>query len=328
MANTRPDWGGPNADIDIHIEEHLGLVDSTFEYSSKLAPYVDIRSLRGTQTSRIDRLGDATVSGRKAGEALVATNPKQDKSLLVVDTTLYVRNTFDYFDDWTSSIVTRQDYGRNHGIALAKQFDVACLTQAMQCGDFIAPTHLQGAFHNGVVEQVTITNTPASAEADAGLLSYAHRKSIENLIDRDLGDQLYAEGICFVTPRVFTILLEHKYLTNVEYQGGGSGAGNNRAMGRIAYLNGIRVMETPRIPTAAVTSSPLGSDFLLTATQAKREMITIIPSLALHVAQVHGVASRWWDNEEDFQNVLDTWQAYNIGKRRPDAVALVEITGF
>src|SRR5690554_13198 len=89
---TRPHFGGANSDVDLHIEEHLGIVDKTFEYSSKLAPYMNIRSLRGTNTARIDRFGDVTVSGRKSGDDLSITPVRNDKTILTVDTVLYTRH--------------------------------------------------------------------------------------------------------------------------------------------------------------------------------------------------------------------------------------------
>jgi hypothetical protein len=323
---TRPQWGGANSDVDIHIEEHLGIVDGVFETSSKLAPYTNIRTLRGTNTARIDRIGNVDVSGRKSGEDLVISQVRSDKAILTVDTLLYTRHQFDNFDEWTSSIDIRKEVGRADGIALAKQFDVACLTQAMKCADFEAPTHLAGAFYDGIEETVTISGLPANGEADADLLVRAHRASIEELINRDLGDAVMAEGVTFVSPWVFTILLDHKKLQNVEFQGGGVGVGNNFAAGRIAVLNGIRIVETPRIPQAAVTSSPLGSEFHLTAAQVLRQMITIIPSMSLYAAQVHPLDGKYWEWEEKFSWVLDTFQSYNIGQRRPDSVATVAIT--
>lgn len=327
MSFTRPDWGGADSDVDIHIEEHLGIVDSTFAYASKLAPFMNVRNLRGTNTVRIDRLGDVAVQGRKSGDgALNVSAVKQDKLTLVVDTVLYTRHEFDKFDDWTSSIATRQDYGRLDGIALAKQFDQACLIQALKCADFTPPTHLAGAFKSGILEPVTISGLVADAESDADDLVRAHRSSIEQLIERDLGDHVYSEGVTFVTPKVFTHLLDHKRLTNVEYQGGGAGIGNNMAAGRVAVMNGVRVVETPRLPSAAIASSPLGSAFTVTAAQARRNMVTIIPSMTLFAAQVAPVSADYWEWKERFSHVLDTYQAYNIGQRRPDAAAVVDVT--
>lgn len=319
---TRPDWGGADNDVSLHIEEHLGLVDSAFMYTSKFAAMMDIRTLRGTDTLRLDRLGDVNVAGRKAGEDLNLTKVKQEKWNLSVDTVVYIRNAFDQFDTWTSNLDARKDYGRQHGIKLAKLFDQACLIQALKCGDFVVPAGLEGAFHPGIIEPVTITSAPADAEANATALEMAHRASIEQLITRDLGDQVYSEGVTFVRPEIFSVLLQSKKLMNVEYQS----VGNDYGRARIAMLNGVRVVETPRIPNAAITSSPLGQDFLVSAEQAKRQMITIIPSMTLIAAQVAPISADFWYEKKDFNWYLQTFQSYNIGARRPDSAAIVAVT--
>jgi hypothetical protein len=321
---TRPQWGGPNSDVDIHIEEHLGIVDKTFAYSSQLANVMNIRNLRGTNVARIDRFGDVKVGGRKSGQALVNSRVTNDKFNLTVDTVLYLRHEFDKFDDWTTDLQYRKEIAELDGTAMAKQFDQACLIQAAKCADFVVPAGLEGSFHDGILDQVTITGTAATGEADADLLVRAHRKGIEKLILRDLGDRVYSEAVTYVDPGIFTILLEHKKLMNVEYQA--LGGVNDYARSRIAILNGVKVVETPRVVTAAITDNPLGTAFNMTATQAKRRMITLIPSLTLVTAQVHALTGDYWEDKREFSWVLDTFQSYNIGQRRPDAAASVEVT--
>jgi len=323
---TRPNWAGANNDVDIHVEEHLGYVDKAFAYSSKLASIMNIRTLSGANNLRVDRLGDVTVQGRKSGDPLIATTVKNDKFNLVVDTLLYTRHNFDKFDDWTSSFDHRKEVGEADGIALAKMFDQAALIQAAKCADFAVPTGFDGAFNPGILVKVNIAagTDDATGEANATLLVNAHRESTEHLINRDLGDELLAEGVTFVTPAVFTVLLKHKKLLSVDYQAGNSV--NDFARARIGVMNGVRVIETPRIPTAAIASHPLGSAFTVTATEAKRQMITIIPSLTLIAAQVSALQADYWENKGEFGWVLDTYQSYTIGQRRPDSAAVVEIT--
>ncbi|QJD54809.1 putative capsid protein [Pseudomonas phage MR6] len=321
---TRPQWGGPNSDVDIHIEEHLGIVDKTFAYSSQLANVMNIRNLRGTNTARIDRFGDVKVGGRKSGEALVQSKVVNDKFNLTVDTVLYLRHEFDKFDDWTTDLQYRKEIAELDGTAMAKQFDQACLIQAAKCADFKTPTGLEGSFNDGVLVPCTITNLPSTGEADADILVRAHRKSLEALIQRDLGDRVYSEAVTYTDPAIFTVLLEHKKLMNVEYQA--MGGVNDYARSRIAMLNGVKLVETPRVVTAAITNNPLGSAFNMTAAQARRRMITIIPTLTLVTAQVHALAGDYWEDKREFSWVLDTFQSYNIGQRRPDSAAVVDVT--
>lgn len=322
---TRPHWGGASSDIDIHIEEHLGFVDASFEATSKLKNLTNMRNLRGTNTTRIDRVGSATVQGRKAGEALGVTPVRNDKINFVVDTVLYTRHEFDKFDEWTSSLDMRREAGREDGIALAKLFDNAALTQLQKSSDFVKPAHLGDAFHDGILNNVTVaTSTAAERKKAAEDLVRAHRMGCEALETRDLGDQLYSEGLTIVTPALFSLLLEHDKLMSVEFDSGG--AGNSFTRARIGYLNGVKLMTSARFSSGAVTNHALGAAFNLTADQAKRQMTTFIPSLALVAAQVHTLTAEYWEDKRNFSHVLDTFQSYNIGQRRPDAVANVAIT--
>lgn len=320
---ARPGWAGSNSDIDMHIEHYTGIVDQTFAYASHLAPYMNLRSLRGSNVLRFDRLGGVSVQGRRVGDDIEYQPIRSEKVNLTVDTMAYIRHAIDYIDGWMSHIDARSEYAKADGIEMAKFFDQACLIAAIKSADFVPPASLEGAFNAGILETANVTGTAASAEADADAIVRAHRASIQTLEERDLGDQVYAEGVTFVTPRVFSMLLEHRRLENVEY--GAAAAGNNFAMARIGYVNGVKVQSTPRLPTAAITGNVLGSAFDVTAEEAQRQMVTIIPSLSLIGATVQPLTTRYWDDLEHMQNVLDVFQMFNVGSRRPDATAVVQV---
>lgn len=62
--------------------------------------------------------------------------------------------------------------------------------------------------------------------------------------NRDLGGSL-TEFITLIRPDIFSMLMEHDKLMNVQFNGGN---GNSMVGRRVAELNGMRVMETPRFP--------------------------------------------------------------------------------
>lgn len=319
---SRPHYAGKNADVDIHLEEHLGIVDKAFAYTSKFAPLMNIRTLRGTNVARIDRIGNVKVGGRKSGEELAISRVVNDKWNLTVDTLLYLRHQFDNQDEWVSDLAMRKEVAELDGIELAKMFDQACLISVAKAAALPAPTDLEDSFSPGILKQLTLTGTPAEK---AEQLVRIHREVCEEFVDRDLGDDLYSEGLTPVSAQVFSLLLEHGKLMNVEFQGVG-GAVNDFARARVAILNGVRVLETPRFARAAITGHPLGSAFNVSAAEAKRQMLVFIPSKTLITAQVQPVTAKFWEWEEKFSWVLDTFQMYNIGARRPDTAAAVEIT--
>lgn len=319
---SRPHYAGKNADVDIHLEEHLGIVDKAFAYTSKFAPLMNIRTLRGTNVARIDRIGNVKVGGRKSGEELAISRVVNDKWNLTVDTLLYLRHQFDNQDEWVSDLAMRKEVAELDGIELAKMFDQACLIAVAKAAALPAPTDLADSFSPGILKKLTLTGTPAEK---AEQLVRTHREVCEEFVDRDLGDDLYSEGLTPVSAQVFSLLLEHGKLMNVEFQGVG-GAVNDFARARVAILNGVRVLETPRFARAAITGHPLGSAFNVSAAEAKRQMLVFIPSKTLITAQVQPVTAKFWEWEEKFSWVLDTFQMYNIGARRPDTAAAVEIT--
>lgn len=326
----RPYWGGLGQDVDIHIEEHTGIVDTQFAYTSKMAPLAGIRTLRNTNQLRIDRLGAATVSGRRVGEELVSTATKQEKFSLAVDTVIYNRREVDYFDEWTANSDMRREYAEAAGTALAQQFDQAVLIAAAKAPDFVPPASLAGAFYPGVMSTAAVTKGADAqlevSEENAIAIVRAHRQSLEVLIERNMGDSVYGGGgVSIVTPRVFSCLLEHSKLVNVQF-GEQDRDGNNFHRGRIAILNGVRVMEMALLPHAPITSNPLGDAFLVSEAEARRQIVTIAdPKLALITAQVHALSAKVWEDQRNWSTVIDTFQSYNIGLRRPDAVAVVQL---
>ena len=321
---SRPHYAGKNADVDIHLEEHLGIVDKAFAYTSKFAPLMNIRTLRGTNVARIDRIGNVKVGGRKSGEELAISRVVNDKWNLTVDTLLYLRHQFDNQDEWVSDLAMRKEVAELDGIELAKMFDQACLIAVAKAAALPAPTDLEDSFSPGILKALTLTGTPAEK---AEQLVRIHRQVCEEFVDRDLGDDLYSEGITPVSAQVFSLLLEHGKLMNVEFQGVG-GAVNDFARSRVAILNGVRVLETPRFARKAITGHPLGSAFNVSADEALRQMLVFIPSKTLITAQVQPVTAKFWEWEEKFSWVLDTFQMYNIGARRPDTAAAIAITGL
>src|SRR5690606_16282353 len=134
----------------------------------------------------------------------------------------------------------------------------------IKAGTWVAPASLKasGAFNDGIRKTMTgyaaavALNTEAGNETAAGLLVKNHKEALATFVKRDLGGSL-AEFVTLVDPDTFNVLLDHKKLMNVDWQGGNDPLGNNFAMRRIAWMNGIKVVETPRFPTSAIVSHPL-----------------------------------------------------------------------
>jgi len=315
----RPHWGGANSDNDIHLEVYDRDVQTQFIYNSIFrSGLTNFKSVANqSNTWRGDRLGSVSVKGRKSGQSLDNQPVRSEKLIVTVDTVSYIRIPIDYQDDWTAPDF-RAELTRNMGTAQAKAFDQAHVIQLQKSADFVPPASLAGAFNSGIKEKVTLTGTVASEEADASELVHGHKKVIEAFIrrDADLG-----RLVTLIDPAWFSILLEHKKLMNVEFTGG-RGV-NDFAMRRVAYVNGIRIIESNAFPQAAITNHILGADFNVTAEEIKRKMIIFDPSLALVTVEAQPLFNRVWDDERELTNVLDSFHMYTVGQRRPDVVGVV-----
>lgn len=320
---TRPDWGGTAADVDIHVEEYEGLIDQSFTVESifRSQGLTNFKSVENqSNTYRLNRMGGVAVKGRKSGEKLEEQRIVQEKHIISVDTVAYVRTTGDYADDWTAPDYT-SEYSQAHGNAHAKAFDQAHVIQLIKAGAWVAPASLaaSGAFSNGI----SLTMTGYTAEPDfakkAAMIERKHREAVTTFVNRDLGGSL-TEFITLIRPDIFSMLMEHDKLMNVQFNGGN---GNSMVGRRVAELNGMRVMETPRFPTGAIASHFLGSAFNVSAAEAKAALVVFHPKLTLVTVEATGMNVRMWDDKKDFTNVLDSYNMYNIGIRRGDATAVV-----
>ncbi len=339
MANTdysatlsRAHWGGTNADVDIHLEAYEGDIEGSFRVTSmfRASGLTTFKPLSGTNTWRGDRVGGAVVKGRQSGVKLDQARIVNEKLLITVDTTSYISTPMDYQDDWTSPDF-QKEYSEEHGSAHAKAFDQAHIIQLIKAGAWVAPASLSatGAFYNGISSTLTgyaalvATGTATDAASAADLIVRKHKDHLATFVKRDLGDSL-SEFVTLITPDAFNILLDHQKLMNVQFQGGSNGGDgeNSFSKRRIAWLNGIRVIETPRFPTGAIASHILGPAFNVTAAEAKAMFITFLPRKTLVTVEAQGMTVRVWDDKQNFANVLDSYTLYTVGLKRGDCVAV------
>lgn len=323
---SRSHWAGTAADLDIHIEAYEGEIEGSFRVTSlfRSSGLTTFKSVAGrSNTWRGDRVGGATVKGRKAGEKLDATRIVNEKMLVTVDTTSYIRTPIDYQDDWTAPDF-QTEYSAEHGSAHAKAFDQAHIIQLIKAGAWQAPASLKasGAFSDGLTNTLTGYDAATDPEVKADILVRAHKDQLQVFTERDLGDSL-AEFVTLCNPAAFNVLLDHKKLMNVDFQGGPAGAENDFARRRVGYLNGLKVIETPRFPKAAITDHFLGPAFNVTATEAKALMITFLPRKTLVTVEAQSMVVRVWDDKAEFCNVLDSYCMYTVGIKRGDAVGVL-----
>jgi len=323
---TRAHWAGTDADIDIHVEAYEGDIDGSFRVESLFrgSGLTNFKSVMSqSNTWRGDRIGGVTVKGRKSGVKLDSQRQVNEKFLITVDTTSYVSTAVDYQDDWTAPDF-QSETSLEHASAHAKSFDQAHIIQLIKASSWLAPAALKasGAFYDGIATTMTGYAAATDAEVKAGLIVKAHKDALATFVKRDLGGSL-AEFVTLIDPDTFNVLLDHKKLMNVDYQKTTEASGNDFVMRRIAWLNGIRVIETPRFPGAAITDHILGPSFNVTAAEAKARVVIFHPRKTLVTVEAKPMTVRFWDDKAEFTNILDSYTMYTVGLRRGDAVAVL-----
>lgn len=324
---TRWWWTGTQADLDAHIEKYEGKILGSFETTSDFQTLglTDVVSVENeTNTYRMDRIGGAKVNYRKSGETIEAQRAVNEKSLIVVEAATYVRHVFDWQDDWTAPSVVDK-VAREQGRALALDYDKAHIIQLIKAGKWVAPQSLKdsGNYFDGI----TLTATGYTAETDKvkkAILFYDKmQEGLEQLIYRDLGAAI-GELVWYVNTDVFSVLLHHPKSTNRDFDSNGH---NNFVERRITMIDGIRVIETSRFPRKAVVAGEvaLGSDFTLTAAEAKARAVLFHPGYTLQTVEAKGLFMQHVPQEAEWSHILDAGRMYTVGLKRGDACAVVAI---
>lgn len=321
VSLTVPDFGGVNSDIDIHQEEHLGIVDAEFTANVELLPFVDVHQVTGTNILRLERISSIAAQGISRGDPIVEEQFRQSQFKIEVDKMVMTRFGIADMDMWTQNRDYRRSYSAQVANTLAEIFDTSVVTAAIHAQSFVPPPELGKSFKQTVVVPTDVDATAVTPES-ADKLVRAHREAIKQLTQRNLGRAVYREGITLVSPQLFSILLEHNKLTSSIF---GAGGKNDFVGGNIGQLNGIRVMQTNRFPVEVNTAHQLGPQFNVTADDLKAQMLILIPSQSLIVAQNKALTSVQWHDNKTMTEFVDTFHRYNIGARRPDSIAVITV---
>lgn len=318
-----------NAGKDIHLELFQGELDQAFQYTSLFERLTHKRvPISGTNTYRIDRMGASNVMARSVGDKLDPQKVPNDKFTIVVDRSLYIQNTVDFMDMWTSPDRLGA-IAKDNGSRLAKSWDVAHVIQLLKSRSWKAPAELKatGAFYDGTETAATIKATPANRadyEANAMALAEAHAKAIETMVKRDAPMQ---NLVTLVRPDVYSALMNHPTLFNKDFSNN-NGDYSNR---RVLRLNGVDLVEASCFPTAVGnhelhSTDPAGVNFGITADDLKYGMVLFDKATSL----VDVVAKDWQtyhtayaDQQAQFLTVVGL---RTVAARRPDMTIPIKVT--
>lgn len=313
-----PSTGAALSDLDVAllIDEYGGEVESQFARTSFMREFCNVRSVRGTDTIVNNRVGRTTLKSVVAGVRPDAAKTAFGSVSLVISSFIIARDNRSALNEFQTHFDARMELAKDHGKELGKLFDQAFIIQAIKGAYASAPANLNSAF--GAGKHVTLAS--AGDESDADKLEAAIASIIVSMDEEDIPlDEL----VILVRPTQYRVLVMSNKLISNDY----SSSNGDYAGGIIQELNGVRIVKTSRIPTAAISghvmsSTANSSAYDVSATEAKSVAVVLHPK-SLLAGETIPLTSDIWYNKEELQWFIDSYIAFDVTVNRPDVCGVV-----
>lgn len=312
------------------IDEYGGQVDSQFSKSSIMREFFSVSQITGTDTLVNNRVGRTTLKALVPGVRPDASATNFGKVSVTVDTVVLARDQRSMLNEFQTHINARMELGKDHGKEIAKFFDEAFLimgikgagynaTAGLQDGT-AAPTANGGASYNGAFGAGKSYKLAAvNDETDAADMYAAFEAIIGKMEEEDIDVE---DLVIFVRPKQYQALIKNDYLIDTDFSDGNG----DRAKNVFKYMLGVRVIKTNRIPSVANSSHLLGSNYNVSANEAKCVGLVMHPK-SLLVGETIPLQSKVWFNDEEKMWFIDSWLAFGVAVNRPDVCGAVYKAG-
>lgn len=314
---TRPGQNlGAGAVNALHIEEYGGVVEGTIAKQSFMRQYVDIKPVIGTSVLTNDRIGEASLQKVTPGVRPDASVTQFGNVSVTIDTIVLARNNVALLDDFQSRFSARQKVGEEHGKKIAKFFDEAFIIQAIKCALKDA-TGLPAGWSGG--SKVELAN--ASDELDATKL----QRGIEDLCQKMEEKDVDLDGaVILVKPAQYYTLLRNDKLVDSQYSMGNG----NYGQGQVLKSNGLPVVKTNRIPTAAISGHFLsnagnGNAYDLSVGEEIDAVAIVMLPGALLAGETIPLTSDVYYEKAELQWFIDSYLAFGVTPNRPEMCGVV-----
>lgn len=255
---TYPNQANQAGDVNaLIIEEFTGIVEHTIKRKQVLAPFIPMRTIRGTNTITNYAVGATGLGKVTSGtEPDKTSGPDISRNFLVVDTHIYARNPIGLLDVFQSTIDIRREIAVEHGETLSKFTDNTFFIQAVkaaratQSSYSLGTAGKPGGFGVGNVETLA-----TSADALDGTKLY---KAISNLCVRmeqqDVQPNMDSMVLALI-PSAFYALLDAEQIINGNYVT----ADGTSVSGMVFKAFGVPVVKSNNIPTTQITGHLLSN---------------------------------------------------------------------
>lgn len=306
----------------LHVDQYGGEVESQFVKSSFMRKYVKIKPVRGTDTVTNDRIGKTALQAVVPGTRPTSAAPEFDNIAVKVDTIVLARSNVALLDDFQSHYDVRAELGQDHGKEIGKFFDEAFIIQAIKAariviGTAAGETPAPDGFQSGTVT----TLAAAGDELDPDKLQRGIEDTCQAIEEKDVD---LDGGVILVRPAQYYALLRNDKLVSAEYSLGNG----NYANGMVLRSNGLPIVKTNRIPSAAISGHKLsnagnGSAYDVSAAEAKAIAVVMLPR-ALLAGETIPLTSKVYYHDVELQWFIDSYLAFGVTPNRAEHAGVVD----
>ncbi len=321
--NQQNQAGDKNALV---IEQFTGIVEHTIKRKQVLAPFIPMRSVRGTNTLTNYAVGATTIGTVTSGtEPAETAGPDVSRNFLVVDTHIYARNSVGDLDTFQSTIDFRREVAVEHGEKMAKFTDQAFFIQAVKTARATQSSYSggtagkPGGFGIGNVQELA-----TAADALDGTKLY---KAISNLcvkmeqqdVQPNMDDMVLA-----LVPSAFYALLDAEQIINGEYVT----ADGTSIKGMVFKAFGVPVVKSNNIPTTVVTGHPMSNAGNSNAYDGDFTGVVgvMLSPKALMAGETIPLRSVLFRDELRKTWYIDTDRAFGVAPNRNEYAGVIQVT--
>lgn len=314
---------GQGDDLALSIEQYTGVVEGTLERMSKLAPHINIRTVRGTSTLTNEGIGESTLQVLKKGEAPDPTINQNAQTSVTVDTTVIARNWVAQIDDFQKNYDYKAEIGREHGKKIAKFTDNAFGIMASKVGMMVTsafnhPTAGELPGHKGGT-QVQLAN--ANDMRDPASLYAAITRLFAEMEEKDVDPQ--NDGvICAVRSDIYYALLQADQIVVRDYI---TAQGTQIFGAKILKALDVPIISTNNLPRNQVTNHELSNarnKMAFDGDFSKLVLTAFSPDALLAGETVPLSTDVWWDQKSKGY-FIDAWLAFSAAAARAEKAGVI-----
>lgn len=299
------------SDFQLMLDQYAGGVESQFAAKSIMRQYANVRPVVGTDTIVNNRVGRTTLSKLTPGVRPDAAKTEFGDVSLTVDTVVLARDSRSMLNEFQTHIDARMELAEDHGKEIGKFFDEAFIIQGIKGSLASAPAGLNGSIGAGKNETLVAAND----EEDPDKLYEAIKAVIIQMEDEDIDvDEL----VVFVRPSQFGALHDNNKLTSSDY----SSANGDFADATLYKVYGARIVKTNRIPKVANAAHLLGTNYNVSAAEAKAVAVILHPK-SLMAGETIPLSSDIFFDKLEKSWFIDSWIAFGVTVSRPDVCGAV-----